>query len=269
MKDKIEQHEYIIGGGRQAKDRLNVLADTLQNQTKALLQRHGLAAGTTLLDVGCGGGNVSLMAADMVGHSGRVAAIDFDKEIIALAQNDAAAKGIDNVTFLAGSAGDMLYNGEFDMAYSRFLLSHLDNPLAVLIKMKQAVKPGGTIIVEDVDFAGHFCHPANAAFEQYIQYYTTAAQHTGANANIGPSLLSLFKQAGIENVGFDVIQPAFNSGPGKWMAYYTLERIQHTLVKQGIATAEAVQHMLEKLAAFTRYEQTIISLPRIFRVWGN
>lgn len=260
--------DYIIAGGEQGKARLNVLSDVLRQHTKALLRAHGVGSGTSFLDLGCGGGNVAAMVAEMVGGSGSVTAIDFDDSIVTLAKDDAAAAGIPNISFRTVSVYDIEYDGVFDVAYARFLLSHLNDPERVLRLMMRSVKPGGKVIVEDVQFSGHFCHPHSSAFEAYLQYYAAAAKSKGADAEIGPALFSLFRQAGMEQVGFDVVQPCFNTGPGKWMGYYTLDKIKPALVQQHIADPEAIENTLRELKAFTEDEHTIISLPRIFRVWG-
>ncbi len=52
---------YIISGGAEGKKRLDILSGILQSTTRTLLESHGLSTGSSLLDVGCGGGNVSLM----------------------------------------------------------------------------------------------------------------------------------------------------------------------------------------------------------------
>ena len=260
--------DYIITGGQDGKRRLNILSDVLHDYTKTLLEVHGVTSGISFLDLGCGGGNVAEMVAGMVGNNGKITAVDFDDEIISLAQQDVMAGGVRNISFRAVSAYDIGYENEFDVSYARFLLSHLSKPLDVLLKMKQSVKPDGKVIIEDVDFSGHFCYPASKAFDRYLSYYTMAAKHNGADANIGPSLFSLFQQAGFSGIGFDVIQPVFNSGAGKRMAYVTMEKIQDTLIKHGMATGDTIKKILDELEAFTNDEQTIISLPRIFRVWG-
>lgn len=245
-----------------------MLAEVLQQYTRALLEEQGVTPSISFLDVGCGGGNVALMAAQMAGDNGSITGIDFDEEIISLAQQDAVASGMRNISFRAISAYDISYDNEFDVAYARFLLSHLKEPFDVLLKMKNSVKPGGKIIVEDVEFNGHFCYPVCKAFDEYLQYYTIAAQKNGANPDIGPSLFSLFHKAGIEEVGFDMIQPCFNRGPGKWMAYITMDRIKNTLLEHNIADRQTIDRILQELEGFTKDEQTIMSLPRIFRVWG-
>ncbi len=261
--------EYIIEGGKEGKRRLNILAGVLEPYTRALLATRGVEAGKTLIDVGCGGGHVALMVAKMVENGGRVEAVDYDGEILALSREDAIAEGVNNVLFRQGSAYDINYHNEFDFAYSRFLLSHLTEPLSVLQKMLQSVKPGGQVIVEDIHFSGHFCYPACRAFDEYVRYFTTAAHNNGQDAEIGPRLVGLCKEAGLTNVEFDVIQPCFNTGQGKLMAYSTLDKIKGTLIEQGIATTATIHSMLAELDQFASSDQTIMSLPRIFRVWGQ
>ena len=260
--------DYIISGGEAGKNRLNVLSEVLAEYEEALLNRLGLANGMSFLDMGSGGGNVAMLAAKIVGASGSVTALDFDKEIISLAQQDAADKGLHNTSFQAMSVYDMAFDNEFDITYARFLLSHLKRPLDVLQNMKRSVKQGGKIIVEDVHFSGHFSYPASEAFDNYVHYYTAAAKFKGEDANIGPSLPFLFERAGIKEVGFDTIQPCFINRPGKLMALLTLSNIKETLLAQGIAGLPEINAMLRHLEAFTNDPQTIISLPRIFRVWG-
>jgi ubiquinone/menaquinone biosynthesis C-methylase UbiE len=265
---QLKNSEYIINGGAEGKRRLNVLAEVLYQYTYTLLEADGLLTGKALLDVGCGGGDVSFMAAGMVGEDGSVTAIDFDGVIVGLDKKDAVERGISNVTFNAISAYDIDYKHEFDIAYSRFLLSHLQQPLEVLRKMVKAVKPGGRIIVEDVQFSGHFCYPECQAFADYVTYFTTAARNNGQDAEIGQRLVDIFREAGIKDVGFDVIQPVFNKGAGKGMAYLTLDKIKDTVIGQGIATSGTITRILQELEDFTNNETTIISLPRIWRVWG-
>lgn len=259
---------YIISGGIEGKKRLHILSDILEPYTKPLLHNNGLIKGASFFDVGCGGGGVTLMAAKMVGDTGRVTAIDFDEEIISLDKKDAKNRHIKNTSYHAQSAYEINYSNEFDIVYSRFLLSHLQEPQLVLNNMLRSAKPGGRIVVEDIQFSGHFCHPACNAFEQYLSLFTATAQQRGQNANIGPHLVSMFKTAGIQQINFDVIQPAFNAGPGKQMAYITMDKIKSAVISEGLVDAKTVNTILKELEAFTIDESSIISLPRIFRVWG-
>jgi len=263
-----QPNDYIISGGQEGKKRLNVLSEILKDHTRALLETDGSISGNRMLDLGCGGGNVALMAARMVGPEGAVTAIDFDTEIIALARQDASEAGIHNVSFEARSAYDIGFDQEFDIAYSRFLLSHLNDPLRVLKNMIRSTRPGGKIIVEDVQFSGHFCYPPCPAFDAYLHYYSTAAINNGQNPEMGITLTDLFDKAGIDRLKLDMIQPVFTGGEGKRMAGITLEKIKPMVIKQGIADEETINRVLNELEAFTQNRHTLMSLPRIFRVVG-
>lgn len=262
-------NDYILSGGMDGKSRLNLLSGVLNPYTRQLLQARGVAAGSSFLDVGCGGGNVALLAATLVEKHGHVAGVDFDETIIDLARKDAEAAGLRNISFKTASAYDISWHQEFDTAYARFLLSHLKAPAKVLAKMVHSLKPGGTLIIEDVQFSGHFCHPASPAFEQYLHYYTAVAHKNGQNPETGIMLPQMLREAGLEEVGFDMIQPVFGNGPGKWMAWITLDRIKTAVAEHGIADADTLQQTLAELEAYTNDEQTVLSMPRIFRVWGK
>ncbi len=166
-------------------------------------------------------------------------------------------------------ATEIDFDSAFDMAYSRFLLSHLTSPVAVIRKMLSAVKPGGMIIIEDIDFSGHFCYPSNKAFDEYVRLFTATALQRGQDPNIGPALFSLLREAGAVHIGFDVTQPAFDKGEGKRMAVITMEKIRDAVVAEGFADDAEVNAVISGLYAFTADENTIISLPRIVRVWGT
>lgn len=268
MPMNTQTNDYIISGGEEGKKRLNVLSEVLKDHTRLLLETDGSITGQRLLDLGCGGGNVALMAAGMVGPAGHVTAIDFDSAIIALAQQDASEASVQNISFTAQSAYDIDFDQEFDIVYSRFLLSHLSDPLRVLTNMIRSTRPGGKIIVEDVQFSGHFCYPQCPAFDAYLNYYNTAAINNGQNPEMGIALAELFHSAGIDTLKLDTVQPSFTKGAGKRMACITLEKIKPMVIKQGLASEETINRVLNELEAFTQNEQTLMSLPRIFRVVG-
>ena len=178
------------------------------------------------------------MAAQIVGNTGTVTAIDFDDQIISLNRREALENGISNLHYKAMSIYDIEFRDEYDAAYCRFLLSHLTDPRKAMEKLVASVKPGGRIIAEDVHFSGHFCYPPNTGFEQYVHLYSLAAKKRGHNPEIGSELVALFRNAGIEEIGFDVIQPAFTTGNGKWMAYITMDKIKEALENTGVADKE-------------------------------
>ena len=74
-------HRYAIGGGKEGKERLNLLARVMLPTTSQLLNAIGLSQGMKCLDMGFGGGHVTLLMASMVGPEGKVTGTDTDEEI--------------------------------------------------------------------------------------------------------------------------------------------------------------------------------------------
>lgn len=260
---------YAIRGGIEGKKRLDLLARVMLPTTMQLFDRVGLIRGMKCMDVGCGGGHVTISMARVVGPEGRVIGTDTDADILALAREDAEAAKITNVEFQQQDACARLWQDEFNVAYARFVLSHLGEPHICLAAMVQACAPGGIIVIEDTDFAGSFCYPTCAAYERYKELYQELLQRRGGDSNIGPKLPAMLRQAGIQEVELNVIQPAHINGEGKLMAPITMSRISDALTAEGLATESEVQQLLTELNYVVGDSETVISLPRIFQVWGK
>jgi len=194
---------------------------------------------------------------------------DADAEILALAREDAKAAKPTNITFHQLEACACLWDKEFDLAYARFLLSHLNEPENCVAAMLQACVPEGTIVIEDTDFAGSFCYPTCPAYERYKELYQELVQARGGDSNIGPKLPALMREAGIRRIELNVIQPAHVHGEGKMVAPFTMSRISNALTTEGLATVDEVQQILAELNHVAADSETVISLPRIFQVWGK
>jgi ubiquinone/menaquinone biosynthesis C-methylase UbiE len=262
-------HGYAIRGGKEGKERLDLLARVLLPTTMQLLNRAGLIRGMRCLDVGCGGGHVAISMARVVGPEGCVIGTDTDAEILAFARDDAEAAKITTVEFRQVDACAHLCHEEFDVAYARFLLSHLNEPEKCLEAMVQACAPRGTIVIEDTDFAGSFSYPKCAAYHRYNELYQELVQRRGGDPNIGSKLPAMLHRAGIQGVELNVIQPAHIRGEGKLMAPITMSRISDALAAEGLATETEVTQILTELNHIAADSETVISLPRIFQVWGK
>jgi SAM-dependent methyltransferase len=259
---------YILRGGEKGAERLRLLAVVKWPTTDTLLRRVGLRPGMRCLDVGCGIGAVTLKLARWVGPTGQAVGIDRDERCLELARQEAGRQGL-APTFRAASVGDLGEEGVYDLVYSRFLLTHLPEPGRAVERMMRAARPGGLVVVEDIEFAAHFCHPACPAFDRYVSLYQQAVQRKGGDPNIGPRLVSLLLDGGLRRVGVEVVQPTYRKGPGKRIAGVTMEHIREAVVAAGLASPGEIDTIVADLDRFARNPRTILSLPRIFQVWGR
>ena len=121
--------------------------DVYRRPLATALQRLGLGPGWRCVDVGAGGGDVSVALAEMVGRDGRVYAVDSDP----LARDEVAraAAGAAQVIALTQAGEDLSLPEEVDLAFCRFLLLHVIDPLVVVRKMADAVRTGGWVVAQE------------------------------------------------------------------------------------------------------------------------
>jgi SAM-dependent methyltransferase len=260
---------YAIGGGREGKERLNLMSRVLSPTTSQLLHRAGLERDMHCLDVGCGGGNVTLLLAREVGPLGRVVGSDLDAEILALAEQDAREAQLHNLEFRRADAAIAQEAEAYDLVYARFVLTHVSEPLQTLKAMVKACKPTGLMVIEDIDFSGSFCYPDCQAYRRFLELYKQVIERRGGDPDIGQKLPGMFARAGLTQVQINVIQPADTQGDVKLVAAITMARIADSLIAEGLATASQVEEIIADLNEAAADPQILMSMARIFQVWGR
>jgi len=93
----IESSSYPLGYTEDEARRLVEQAALIEDLTEDVLRRAGIEAGMHVLDLGCGVGDVSLLAARLVGAAGAVSGIDRSASSVEVARARAASLGVRNV----------------------------------------------------------------------------------------------------------------------------------------------------------------------------
>jgi trans-aconitate 2-methyltransferase len=260
---------YPIKGGNVGRARLAVLAAALAPTTERHLDRAGPLSGCSVIDVGCGGGDVTFALARRVGPDGHVLGIDLDLEKLALARAKAQAEGIAQATFEAVDVTQTWPIRNVDLVYARFILTHLAAPEALLAQAAAALRPGGMILVEDIDMAGRFSYPECPSVTACADLYMALSRRRGGNPIIGRSLDLVLEKAGFMDVQTTVVQPFSRQGGAKDVAMLTFSAIADELEAEGLASADEIARISRELKEFNQRSDTIVSLPRIFQTWGR
>jgi len=258
---------YVIRGGREGYERLKVLAESRRSSTLELFELVAFPPGARCVDLGCGGGEVTFDLAQLTGPTGFVVGVDMDEVKLELARAAAKERGIENVEFRHANVGEWNEPDSYDVVYSRFLLQHLTMPVDLLERMWAAVRPGGSIVVEDADFDGLFCDPPNDGFAFYRRSYQLVLARRGGDPGTPRKLYRHFLEAGIREPRLRLVQGVGTAGASKTLPLLTLEAIADVIVDEGVASADEVREALESLAAFTDDPETLVGDPRIFQVW--
>jgi ubiquinone/menaquinone biosynthesis C-methylase UbiE len=125
MKEALaKQSRYALGHTEQELDRLSRQAEIFEPFTRQLLQQAGIGKGMRILDVGCGSGDVSFLASELVGPSGWVIGADQAISAVQRATERAQARQIGNVQFFEGDPTEMHFDRPFDAIIGRFVLMY-------------------------------------------------------------------------------------------------------------------------------------------------
>jgi SAM-dependent methyltransferase len=110
-----------------------------------------LSVGEDVLDVGCGAGMDTLIAAQMVGPTGSVTGIDMTPEMAAKARGSIAEMGLGNVRIVEGSAEHLPFDdASFDVVISNGVIDLIPDKDAVFSEITRVLRPGGRIQLADV-----------------------------------------------------------------------------------------------------------------------
>ena len=116
---------YLLGHSISEQLRLVRQSGLLAPFTERLLRDAGIGAGMRVLDIGCGMGDVSMLAAQLVGPSGQVVGVDLDGLALARARERASALGLANVTFVQSDVTRPDASALFDAIVGRLVLQFL------------------------------------------------------------------------------------------------------------------------------------------------
>jgi ubiquinone/menaquinone biosynthesis C-methylase UbiE len=196
-----ERHDdrYALGRTPAEYDRLRTQARVWEASTARLFDQIGLAPGASCLDAGCGPGETMRLMAERVGSAGRVLGIDVDASLGADALAYLHGAGHRQCDFRAHdlAAAAPIPGASFDLVYARLLLFHLPERAAVLARLRDAVAPGGHLLVQDYDVRAISVLPELDSVEELLRVMRAAFDAAGAEVSAGARLPHLFAQAGV------------------------------------------------------------------------
>ncbi len=157
-----------------------------------LVHEAALPAGGVVLDAGCGPGLVSSALLDA---GFRIVGVDLSREMIERARKRCAAHS-DRATFLQASVFDRQLDaqGPFDGALSRYVLHHVVDPLAFVMRQVELLRPGGVLVVND-----HLTDPDPDRAEHHRKL-EWARDHTHTRSLTGGDIVDLFAAAGLREI---------------------------------------------------------------------
>lgn len=272
MKRSDDASSYVLGHSDEELLRLKQQAEIFSEATEDILRRSGIGAGMRVLDLGCGVGDVSLIAANLVGPEGEVVGIDRSEEALVTARRRAVAAGQSWLRFERRDIEAIPDESRFDAVIGRFILMHLPEAAALLARLRSVVKAGGIIAFIEMDISSSAAVPPMPLFTQCLDWITTLYRRAGMESDMGSKLYGTFRAAGLtpQLAGTCRIEGGPDSSAYSYVAE-TIRTMSPNLQKLGLASeAELdVDTLAERLRTAAAENDNSFVFPRFIGAWAR
>ena len=269
-----DETTYVLGHSGPEIQRLKTQAAILRPTTERLLRSAGIGPGMRVLDLGCGAGDVAILAAELVGPSGSVVGIDRNLQVLEVAAERAQIAGRRKIAFEQMSAEDFVDGDLFDLVVGRYTLIHQSDPIAMLRAAARLVRPGGAVAFHELRLREE-CHslPNVPLWEMIDKLIRMAFLSALPHYDAGDRLIQHFCDAGLPQP--DLFCETYVWGGSDaphygWMVD-TLRSLLPQLERIGIVMAHSIEIETLELrfreAVVTAHSQ--VSGPSQICAWGQ
>jgi SAM-dependent methyltransferase len=220
-------------GWEQERARLAGIEALWDPGTEALLKRFGAKPGARVLEAGAGGGSIVAWLAQQVGDQGSVLAVDLDVRFVESLRSA-------TVDVLQADLVEVdLPVAEFDLVHTRMVLEHITERDRVLDQLVRALRPGGTIVVEDYDWTAFGFDSADGIEDRVSNGILDFMAAAGFDREYGRKVVGALAQRGLSDVhgeGRSLIID--NTHPGFEFFRLSFEQLAPAAIEAGLMTAE-------------------------------
>lgn len=225
----------------------------------------GVTEGWACWEVGAGSGSIASWLAERVGPTGSVLATDIDPRFIPVSELDHLDVARHDITI------DGIPSARYDLIHARLVLSHLPQRGDVLVKLVEALRPGGWLVIED------FCHafergsdPADPGHARYRIAHAALidflARSSDNHSDFVTSLPQLLASLGLADVGGEGRLVFGNGGsPAVRVIEAALRQVGDQMIAAGLVDRPA----LDEAVAFLSSPTSMVSLPTLISAWGR
>ncbi|MFE6904444.1 class I SAM-dependent methyltransferase [Streptomyces sp. NPDC057717] len=231
-----------MGKGRATQERERLRAQNLiyAPHTEMLLSLSGIKPGMSVIDIGCGIGDMTIQIARMVGPTGTVVGIDMDSDALDVAERQAS--GLRNVTFQQARIPDLELDHQADALVGRLVVMHLKDAAQDIEKLRSTVRPGGTIALLDFNVQRCRTLPHMPLTNQCVDWCIRALLAGGSNPAVGDQLYSILRAAGLNTPRLAVSVPTATASDLSALAVLaeTVITLLPVIESFGLATREEI-----------------------------
>ena len=214
--------EYVLGTGDAESSRLGLQHRLWSAAAHSLWERAAIRPGQTVLDVGCGPGHATIDLAEIVGHTGRVIAVDESPLFLKHLNDRVVGQHLRNVDRILGDAQQLdallpTQAATIDLAYCRWVLCFVPDPEALVRGVARLLKPGGRFAIQDYfNYESMSLAPRREPFSRVIRAVGKSFRDRGGDPDIVARLPALCRKHGLEVTHLAVNQRLARPGSSIW-----------------------------------------------------
>jgi trans-aconitate methyltransferase len=248
-------------------ERLDIQSAAFAHDTEVMLDRIGVGAGWSCIDLGCGPGGITAALSRRVGPGGRVVGLDRDAHFLAHARSQAPA----NVEFVKGDAyASALPRESFDLVHMRFLAGTAGDPERLLSEAIGLCRPGGVVALQEPNVDTLNCYPPHPAWTALKDVLRQVFRGVGADVQLAQRLYAMVRHAGLVDVQFRPVLIGVRAGDA--MVDYlpaTVESLRGTIARLGLIADEKLDTALAEARRHLQDADTVFTLYTVAQVWGR
>lgn len=188
---------YVLGDSRSELVRLERQARFYAPATEALFTAAGIGPGMRVLDIGSGAGDVSMLAARLVGPGGQVVGIERSPQAVETARARAKAAGLPQCRFEVTEIDAFETGEQFDAVVGRLILLYLPDPVATIRRLSRLLKSGGVAALQELYLSAARGYPDSALLDLCMHATKTAFAHVNGDLDLGLKLFEIIGRAGL------------------------------------------------------------------------
>jgi SAM-dependent methyltransferase len=263
----MTENRYVFDNAVTAETgmRFSGLEATFDPATFRYLTGVGVADGWACWEIGAGGGSIARWLAERVGPAGSVLATDIDPRFIPASELGQLEVARHDVTT------DAIPVGQYDLIHARLVLSHLPQRGDVMVRLVQALRPGGWLVIEDFSHAfERGTEPADPADARFRKVHRALGEFIARSnddlSDFASSLPHQLASLGLADVGGEArVVFSLGGSPGARVMEAGLRQVGDQMIAAGLVDRPALDEAIAYLASPT----AVLSLPTMVSAWGR
>lgn len=264
---------YVLGHADAEVQRLLLQGQLYDDYTEHALRLAGLRPGMRVLDIGSGPGDVSFIAARLVGPTGTVLGVDAAPAMVELARARAAEKGLSTVHFTQSAIDAIALDEPVDAVIGRLILMHLPDPATTVRHLVSFVRPGGVVAFSENDITGAHGVPDTPMFRRVTGGIVRAFEAMGLSPRFGTTLHTIFADAGLGAPRLTLGTPIGTPADTDILAYLAeVWRLVSPVAEQGGFAIDELADIDEFVPRFRQEAlavNALIAMPPMITAWAQ